>query len=298
MNYYEEIKEKLIDNEVYERIKDYSKERHRVRVYYEVGELLASAGKHYGENIIGDYSKKLVNEVGKKYNKNILFRMRKFYNIFKDEKVATVWQQLTWSHCRTLISLNSVDKINYYINQIKNRNLSVRQLERIIKEKEYERLSEETKIKLIEHKELEILDEIKEPIIIHNKNIEIDKITEKVLKEWILDNISDFMKQLGNGYAFIDSEYKIKIGNTFNYIDILLYNYIYKCFVVVELKVTELKKEHIGQVQVYMNYVDSNLKNIGDNKTIGLIVVKENNKYVIKYSSDKRIKSIEYSMEV
>ena len=298
MNYYEEIKEKLIDNEIYEKVKDYSKERHRVKTYYEVGELLASAGKHYGENIIGDYSKKLVNEVGKKYNKNILFRMRKFYNIFKDEKVATVWQQLTWSHCRTLISLNSVDKINYYINQIKNRNLSVRQLERIIKEKEYERLSEETKIKLIEHKELEILDEIKEPIIIHNKNIEIDKITEKVLKEWILDNISDFMKQLGNGYAFIDSEYKIKIGNTFNYIDILLYNYIYKCFVVVELKVTELKKEHIGQVQVYMNYVDSNLKNIGDNKTIGLIVVKENNKYVIKYSSDKRIKSIEYSMEV
>ena len=296
MNYYDQIKEKLIDNEIYEKVKDYSKERNRVKTYYEVGELLASAGKHYGENIIGEYSKKLVNEVGKKYNKKTLFRMRQFYNTFKDEKVATVWRQLTWSHCRILVSLNNIDKINYYINEIKNRNLSVRQLETIIKEKEYERLSEETKLKLIENKELEILDEIKDPIIIHINN-NINNVKEKALKEWILDNITDFMKQLGNGYSFIDSEYKIKVGNTLNYIDILLYNYIYKCFVVVELKVTELKKEHIGQVQLYMNYIDDNLRNLSDNKTIGLIVVRENNKYVIKYSSDKRIKAIEYSFE-
>ena len=294
MNYYDEIKNKLIDNEIYEKVKDYSKERNRVRTYYEVGELLASAGKHYGENIIGEYSKKLVNDVGKKYSTTNLKRMRQFYWIV--EKGAPV-EHLSWTHYKILIPIKDVNKRNYYIGRCARDNLSKRELEKIIKEKEYERLSNETKLKLIENKELEILDEVKNPIIIKNKtNMDANNIREKVLKELILDDLDNFLSQLGRGYSYIGSEYKIKIGNTFNYIDILLYNYIYKCFVVVELKVTELNKEHIGQVMCYMNYIDTNLRNIGDNKTIGLIVVKENNKYVIKYSSDKRIKPIEYNL--
>ena len=296
MNYYEEIKEKLIDNEIYEKVKDYSKERNRVKTYYEVGELLASAGKHYGENIIGEYSKKLVNEVGKKYNKRTLFRMRQLYLSICNEKVSPVVTQLNWSQILILLPIKDDNERNYYTDRCIRDNLSKRQLETIIKEKEYERLSEETKLKLIEHKELEILDEIKDPIIIHS-NKDINNVKEIVLKKLILENLDGFLSQLGRGYSYIGSEYKIKVGDTFNYIDILLYNYIYKCFVVIELKVTELKKEHIGQVQLYMNYIDSNLRNIGDNKTIGLIVVRENNKYVIKYSSDKRIKAIEYSFE-
>ena len=292
MNYYDEIKEKLIDNEIYEKVKDYSKERNRVRTYYEVGELISKAGKHYGENIIGEYSKRLVNEIGKKYSSTLLKRMRQFYWII--EKGATVSNFLSWSHYVELITLKDINEINYYINKIVNNNLGIRNLRKVIKEKEYERLSEETKLKLIENKELKILDEIKNPIIIYRDNMDIDNIKEKTLKDLIIDNISDFMKQLGNGYAFIDSEYKIKVGNTYNYIDILLYNVIYHSYVVVELKVTKLKKEHIGQVEVYMNYIDYNLKGINDDKTIGLIVVRENNKYVIRYSSDKRIKVVEY----
>ena len=298
MNYYDQIKEKLIDNEIYEKVKDYSKERNRVKTYYEVGELLASAGKHYGENIIGEYSKRLVNEVGKKYNEKTLRRMRQLYNLFEEQKWSPLVSKLNWSHFLVLFPIKDMNKMNYYINRCIDSNLSKRQLETIIKEKEYERLSEETKTKLIEHKELEILDEIKDPIIIKNNyNVNINNIKEKVLKKLILENLDSFLSQLGRGYSYIGSEYKIKVGNTFNYIDMLLYNYIYKCFVVIELKVTELKKEHIGQVQLYMNYIDDNLRNLGDNKTIGLIVVRENNKYVIKYSSDKRIKAIEYSLE-
>ena len=106
-----------------------------------------------------------------------------------------------------------------------------------------------------------------------------------------------FLKELGIGFAFIASQYKIKLGNTYNYIDLLLFNYIYNCFVVVELKVTELKKEHIGQVQVYMNYIDDNVKDITNNKTIGIIIVKVGNEFVIKYSSDKRIIATEYKLE-
>ena len=102
------------------------------------------------------------------------------------------------------------------------------------------------------------------------------------------------MKELGNLFCFIGSEYKIKIGNTFNYIDLLLFNIEFNCYVVIELKVTELKKEHIGQIQVYMNYIDTNLKNINQNNTIGIIICKKENKYIIEYCSDKRIIAREY----
>ena len=128
MNYYNEIKNKIIDNEVYAKVKDYSKERHKVITYFEIGKLLNEAGGKYGDNIIDEYSKKLVVEVGKKYNRRTLFRMKQFYNIFSNEKVSTVWTQLTWSHLRLLFNLE-IDSMNYYIKDTINKNLSVRELE-------------------------------------------------------------------------------------------------------------------------------------------------------------------------
>ena len=179
MNYYEDIKNKLIDNEVYEKVKDYSKERHKVMTYYEVGKLLSEAGKHYGKDIVGEYSKKLVNDVGKKYNKRTLFRMKQFYLLFDNEKVSTLSTQLTWSHYQELLSIKNINERNYYIKEIERRHLSIKKLRNIIKSKEYERLSKETKTKLIENKELEILDEVKNPIIIRNSsNIDVNNIKE------------------------------------------------------------------------------------------------------------------------
>ena len=98
MNYYDEIKSKLIDNEIYEKAKDYSKERNRVKTYFEIGKLLSEAGSKYGESIIENYSKKLMTEVGKKYNRRTLFRMRQLYNLFNNEKVSPLVTQLTWKH--------------------------------------------------------------------------------------------------------------------------------------------------------------------------------------------------------
>ena len=98
MNYYNEIKNKLINNEVYSKVKDYSKERHKVITYFEIGKLLTEAGGKYGDNIIDEYSKKLVVEVGKKYNRRTLFRMKQFYNMFNNEKVSQFATQLSWSH--------------------------------------------------------------------------------------------------------------------------------------------------------------------------------------------------------
>ena len=108
--------------------------------------------------------------------------------------------------------------------------------------------------------------------------------------------MSGFLKGLGNGFSFIDNEYKIKIGNNYNYIDLLLYNITYNCYIVIELKVTELKKEHIGQIETYMNYIDKNLKTINQDKTIGIIITKKDNKFIMEYCSDKRILNATYEL--
>ena len=293
MNYYNEIKDILINNEINKKVKDYSKNRSDIVSYYKVGKMLVEAGKHYGEGIINKYSMKLVNELGKKYNTTNLKRMRQFYLII--EKGALMGHQLSWSHYKELIPLKDIDKINYYI-EICERNILTRdELKNRIKSNEYERLDEKTKTKLKSIKKEEVTDFVKNPIIIKNNN-NYTEISEKILKKIILDDITHFMKELGNGFSFIDSEYKIKIGDRYNYIDLLLFNYIYNCFIVIELKVTELKKEHIGQIQVYINYIDENVKAITHNKTIGIIVCKQDNRYIIKYCSDERIITKHYKL--
>ena len=291
MNYYNEIKNELVNNEITKRVKDYSKNRSDLTTYYNIGRLLSEAGKHYGEGIIREYSKKLTRELGKGYTESALKRMRQFY--FTIKKGATLSHLLTWSHYVELLSEDNIDEINYYIIVTEQRNLSVRQLRERIKNKEYERLDDITKEKLIDKKETTVADFIKNPIIIKN-NTNREIISEKILQKVILEDLPTFLKELGNGFTFVENEYKIKIGNNYNYIDLLLYNYIFDCFVVVELKKTELKKEHIGQIEVYMNYIDRNLRKVTQDKTIGIIICKKDNKFIMEYCSDKRILSKEY----
>ena len=292
MNYYNEIKNKLIDNEVYKRVKDYSKERNTVITYFEIGRLLAIAGGKYGDNVIDEYSKKLTKEVGKKYNRRTLFRMKQFYNVFSNEKVSTMWTQLTWSHLRLLFNLE-IDSINYYIQVIISKKLSVRELEFKIKSNEYERLPMETKNKMKSEDRLEMKDLIPNLILIKNKN-NIEVVTERILHNLILENIESFMKELGNAFSFIGSEYKIKIGDSYHKIYLLLFNIKYNSYVVVELKVTEFKAEYISQVQKYMNYIDKNVKEVSNNSTIGILICKKENRFVIEYCSLDSIVVREY----
>ena len=277
MNYYNEIKNELINNEITKKVKDYSKNKSDLTTYYNVGKLLSDAGKQYGEGIINEYSKRLTVELGKGY-----------------KKMQTVSALLSWSHYVELLSLDNVDEINYYIMITEQQNLSVRQLRERIKNKEYERLDDTTKEKLINNTTpVVITDFIKNPIVIkNNSNKEI--ISEKVLQKVILEDLDDFLKELGNSFCYIANEYKIKIGDNYNYIDLLLYNYEFNCFVVVELKVTELKKEHIGGIEVYMNYIDKNLRKPTQDKTIGIIICKKDNKFIMEYCSDSRILAREY----
>lgn len=293
MNYYNEIKQELINNEINRKIKNYSINRSDLNAYYNVGKMLSEAGKHYGEGIIKEYSKKLTNELGKGYTFTALTRMKKLFILL--EKLATVSQQLTYGHYIELLPYDDINKVKYYIKISEEQNLSIRQLRKRIKSKEYERLDEDTKSKMINNEDYNAVDFVKNPILIKNSN-NYSEISEKVLQKLILEDISSFMKELGDNFSFIDSQYKIKLGNTYNYIDLLLFNYEYNCFVVVELKVTELKKEHIGQIQVYMNYIDNNLRKTNQAKTIGIIICKKENKYVIQYCSDDRIIARKYEL--
>ena len=291
MNYYSEIKKELINNEVNKKVKDYSKNKYELETYLRVGKLLidAQGGEErakYGDGLIKEYAEKLTKELGKGYTVSALKRMRKFYIII--QKGAPLAHQLTWSHYCELLSLNDINKINYYINIIVKYNDSKRKIRERIKSNEYERLDGNTKLKIATKEELTIADGIKHPIKIKNIYDTTD-IKEVMLKKLILDNISEFMEELGNGFCFIKSEYKIKMGDSFNYIDLLLFNIEFNCYVVIELKVTELKKEHIGQISTYMNYIDSNVKKIYQDKTIGIIIAKKDNKYVMEYCSDPRI---------
>ena len=292
MNYYDEIKNELINNEITKKVKDYSKNKSDLTTYYNVGKLLAEAGKHYGEGIIKKYSKRLTNEFGKGYTPTRLRYFRRFYEVLI--KHPTVSDKLSYSHYCELIWFD-IDKINYYIKITEEQNLSVRELRERIKNNEYERLDEETKNKLKNKEELKVPDLVKNPIQIRNTS-DYNEISEKILQKLILEDIPSFLDELGNGFTFVKNEYKIKVGDRYNYIDLLLYNYEFNCFVVVELKVTELRKEHIGQIEFYMNYIDKNLKSINQNKTIGIIICKKENKYVIEYCSDDRIIAREYEL--
>ena len=296
MNYYNEIRDELINNEVYKKAKDYSKNKSDLKTYYNVGKLLSEAGKHYGEGIIKDYSRKLKIELGKSYSTRLLYKMIRYYNFILKQKVPTLSANLSWSHYDELLKFDDINKINYYISITEKQNLSVRNLRERIKNNEYERLPKSTRNKLITKEKLKLSDMVKNPIIIKNK-YNTSNISEKMLQTLILEDIPSFLNELGEGFSFIKNEYKIKIGNDYNYIDLLLYNIIYKCYVVVEFKVTSLKKEYIGQIQIYMNYVDKNIKRYDDNKTIGIIICKKENKFIIEYSSDDRIFERKYVLK-
>ena len=293
-NYYKEIKNEFINCEVYKKVKDYSKSRKELETYYNVGKLLieAQGGEErakYGNQLIKEYSLKLTMELGRGYSERSLKYMRKYYLFQKGQSLIA---ELTWTHFLELLKFDDINEINYYIRITKEQNLSVRNLKEKIKNKEYQRLDDKTKNKLIAKEKTIITDFIKNPIMIKAGGRKIE--SEKILKMIILENIEDFLKELGPGFSFIGSEYKIRLEDTYNYIDLLLYNFIYNSFIVIELKNTALKKEHIGQIQLYMNYIDKNLKGINQEKTIGIIICKKDYQYIIDYCSDSRIFARKY----
>ena len=296
MNYYDEIKNILVDNAIGRKIREYKSNQKDLESYYNVGKLLVEAqgGEErakYGNGLIKEYSKRLTSELGKGYSVRSLTNMRTFYIfIQKWQPVAAKFKyvNVTWSNICEILYLKDINEIEYYLDLANKLCLTKRELKTKIRSNEYNRLPQETKEKLKNSNEVSSSEKVPSPVILQSLNVN-GKLTEKMIQTWIDENPTLFCKSLGNGYSYIESQFKIKIGVNYNYIDVLLFNVMDMNYVVVEIKVTELKKEHIGQIQTYMNYVDLNLKKEFHNKTTGVLLVRENNKWLIKYINNNDI---------
>ena len=288
--YYNEIESFIKKNEISKKRRVLEDNYDTLNNYWNIGRLLVEAqgGQEkakYGDELIKKWSKQYKESYGKGYNSTNLKNFRLFYLLYS--KSPTLSDQLTWSHIVELLPIKEENKRNYYINEVINNNLSVRQLREEIKSKAYERLLDKPKqINLILPKDKYTLtSNMKNPIIIKiDKNKMINN--EKDLELTILSEITFVLTQLGKGFAFIGNQYKI---NNY-YIDILLFNIELNCYVVVELKVRKLKVEDKAQVEMYMKLIDENIKKSTQNKTIGIIISKEQDKFVINFiKSDKLI---------
>ena len=236
----------------------------------------------YGNGLIKEWSKELTNLHGKGYDYSNLSRMRQLYLLFQN---IGPLGQLSWSHYRYILPMREESKRNYYTNLCIKQNLSKRQLKEKLKNNEYERLEYKENIELItDNTEITMKDMIKDPIYIKINN-NMDKLSEKALKKFILKKIEEFLLELGYGFAFIGSE--VKLGNS--RCDLLFFNTELNSYVVIELKIRKLKKYDIGQVQHYMYYINEHLKKDYMNNTIRLILCREGNEIVLRYSTDKRL---------
>ena len=296
MNYYDEIKNILVDNAIGRKVREYKSNQKDLESYYNVGKLLVEAqgGEErakYGDGLIKEYSKRLTSELGKGYTVTRLKYMRTFFEVVK--KSPPLADQckninITWSNICEILYLKNIEEIKYYLDLSNKLCLTKRELRLRIKSDEYNRLPVEVKEKLKSNEVISNSEKVPSPVVLHDLRVD-GKLTEKLVQALIDENPINFCNALGEGYTYCGSQYKIKIGANYNYIDVLLFNVMDMNYVVVEIKVTELKKEYVGQIQTYMNYVDVNLKKEFHNKTTGILLVRQNNKWLIKYINNDGI---------
>ena len=296
MNYYKEIKNLIEEKEVNDKVRYLESNKETIKTYYEIGRLLIEAqdGEEkakYGDGLIKKWSSELSREYGKGYNLTNLKNMRQLYLIIKKSRTSCDQLTLTWSHWRYLLPLKNENERNYYINRCIQNNLSVRGLINEIKTKSFDRLSYADKkhIKLITDKKtsLDIKDMIHDPILINIDNKE--KMSEKILKKYILKELEHFFLELGTGFTFVGSEYKLSYDNKNYYVDLLLFNTELNRYIVCELKLGEIKPRDVTQTKVYMMLTDKFLKRRFHNETIGIIITRKNGKLALEYVSDPNI---------
>ena len=263
--------------------------------YWNIGRLIVEAqgGKKrakYGDGLIKEWGCKLSEKYGKNYDGPSLRRARMFYLEFPI--CGSLNHKLTWTHYRYILPIKNENERNYYINRVILDNLSVRDLRREIKNKSFDRLSYKDKnnIEIISdiNSSLSIEDMIKDPIILKS-DIDTKEINEKVIHKYIISLLEDKFLELGTGFALVGHEYKIVIGNNTYHIDLLFFNIRLNSYVVVEVKTRAVKPQDIGQLQFYVSYIENNLKDNNHNKTIGILIVKKKNKYVIEYTTSTDI---------
>lgn len=303
MDYYKKIKNVIENKEINEGVRRLQSNKDTLNAYYEIGKLLVEAQggetrAKYGNDLINKWSKKFIKEYGKGYTSSNLRRMRQFYVVTK--KCAPVVHKLSWTHWTILLPIKNENERNYYINQCILNNLSKRELIKLIKEKAFDRLSyaDKNNIRLIDiNKEntYDVKDMLLDPIIIKapsNKNL-----SEKMLKKYILDELRDFFLQLGTGFLYAGSEYKLTYLDKTFYADMMLFNANLNCYMPVELKLNNTNYKDISQIQLYRKIVDKTLKTKHHNKTIGLIISKNNDNFIMQYVNDDGVYLISYELD-
>ena len=299
MNYFDVAANYVKKAEIGKSIRESNANRELVECYWNVGRLIVEAqgGKEkakYGNELIKKWAEKLTKDYGKGYSYENLFRFRKFYLTFPI--VDTMCPQLNWSVIRVLLPIVDINKRNYYINLCIKNNLSVRELNREIKNNSYERLEHKPdKIDIIvPSKVSNISDNFMNPILLKLKDKKVKN--ELDLEKLIYSQLSYVFLQLGNGFTWVGNQYKVSDGNNNYFIDMLLYNYKYNCFVVVEIKCRKLKKEDKGQVEFYMNLVDNYVKEPSNNPTIGIIITKEQDKFIANFVRSEKLIPLTYEL--
>ena len=296
MNYYKEVESLIKQNEINKGVRALQDNSETLYTYWNIGRLIVEAqgGKKrakYGAGLIKEWGLKLSEKYSRNYDKSNLSKMRKFYTTFPI--VDALRPQLTWTHYRYILPLKNANERKYYINQIILNNLSSRELQKEIKNKAFDRLSyaDKENIKLIDEENttpLTIEDMIKDPIILKiDKNT--NEVNEKAIHKYIISLLENKFLELGTGFALVGHEYKIKIGASYNYIDLLFFNIKLNAYIVVEVKTKESKPQDIGQLEFYVNYIEKNIKESNNNKTIGILIIKKKNKFVIKYTTNTDI---------
>ena len=301
MNYLKNIEELIVENEARKKADALKDNSNTLLTYWNIGKLIVEAQgwekrAKYGNSLIKEWGKKLSEKYGKNYGVRTLQRMRQLFLLFP--KASTLWTKLNWSHYKLILPIKNENERNYYINQVILNNLSVRELQREIKNKAFDRLSYADKehIEIIsDTNSLSIKVMIKDPIIL-KADKSLDKIDKQAIHKYIISLLEDKFLELGTGFALIGHEYKIHIDNKTYKIDLLFFNYKLNAFIVVEVKTRKIKHTDIGQLKFYVNYVEDNIKEINHNKTIGLLIVKENDKYVIKYTTSNDILVTTYAL--
>ena len=302
--YYLKIKTLIETYEVNHKARALQDNSEKLKTNWEIGKLLTEAQNgskraKYGESLIKNWSQKLSKLYGTNYSYTNLKYMRQFYLSFPISH--SLRDQLTWTHYRILLSIKNESERNYYTNQVVLNNLSTRELEEVIKSKAYDRLSyaDKENIKLIDNNNstsLTIEDMIKDPILIKT-NKETNKLNEKALHKYIISMLENKFLELGTGFALIGHEYKIKEDNHTFKIDLLFFNVELNAYIVVELKIREAIPKDIGQLEFYTHLIDKHLKKNNHNKTIGLLIVKKKDKYIIEYTTNKDIFITTYKLK-
>ncbi len=297
MNYYDEVNSYVKKVEIGKAIRETNANMELVECYWNVGRLIVEAqgGKEkakYGNELIKTWAEKLTEEYGKGYNYTNLSRFRQFYLDFPI--VAPLGQQLSWTIIRTILPIKDENKRNYYINLCIANNLSKRELEKEIKSNSYERLEyKPDKIDIVVSTKVPaIVNNFKNPILLELKDKEIK--SESDLEKLIYSQLSYVFLQLGKGFTWVGNQYKVSDGNKNYFIDMLLYNVKYNCYVVVEIKCRKLKKEDKGQVEFYMNLVDNFVKEPSNNPTIGIIITKDQDKFVANFVRSEKVVPLTY----